>query len=57
MAAALRSSFHAMDTEVLQRARSEQEQDGATAVVILRTGVVTVICCNCACTYTSSNKC
>ena len=44
MAAALQSSFHAMDREVLQRARGEQEQDGATAVVILRTGMAGVIC-------------
>ena len=38
MAAALRSSFHAVDREVLQRAGDEQGRDGATAVVILRTG-------------------
>ena len=44
MAAALRSSFHAMDREVLQRARGEEEQDGATAVVILRTGGAIIIC-------------
>lgn len=44
MAAALRSSFHAMDREVLQRARGEEEQDGATAVVLLRNGVAIIVC-------------
>ena len=38
MAQALRSSFHTMDGEILQRARQDEGRDGSTAVVILRTG-------------------
>ena len=48
MAAALRSSFHAVDREVLQRAGDEQGRDGATAVVILRTGECVALCLTCA---------
>lgn len=47
MSAALHASFHAMDKEVLQQARGEERRDGATAVVILRTGTESVAKCCC----------
>lgn len=47
MTAALQSSFSTADEEVLQQAREEGSRDGATAVVVLRTGTSSpLLLCN-----------
>jgi serine/threonine protein phosphatase PrpC len=38
MGSALRRVFHAVDQEILDRARAEGGRDGATALVVLRIG-------------------
>ena len=40
MTAALSRSYHAIDREILARARSEEGRDGSTGLVLLRTGMV-----------------
>ena len=41
MGRALRDTFHTVDTEILNRSREEDGQDGATGLVLLRVGMVT----------------
>lgn len=42
MGRAVKRAFNVVDDEILDRARAEQGRDGATALVVLRVGTVTL---------------